>query len=174
MTPASLSVFLWHLIRFSTLSTSEPQTWSCSSSIYRQDRHWRHYPVVLRGRSDLQRHVTDLLVGSVSNILQLSDEAVDHQHLLQLLLVVVQIAMKLTPPEEGFDCQTGSSREVGGGRWDSPVVELLPPLPHRQQLLSALPPLQSGCQSVDGGDMSVVHRHVLHTNMLSVRLDVFL
>lgn len=67
-------------------------------------------------RSDLQCHVTDLLVGSVSDILQLSDEAVDHQRLLQLLLVVVQIAVKLTPPEEGFDCQTGSSREAGGRR----------------------------------------------------------
>lgn len=124
----------------------------------------------------MQRHVTDLLVGSVSNILQLSDEAVDHQRLLQLLLVVVQIAVKLAPPEEGFDCQTGSSREVGGGgrRRDSPVVELLPPLPHRQQLLSALTPLQSGCQPVDGGDVSVVHRRLLHTNVLSVRADVFL
>lgn len=42
--------------------------------------------------------MTDLLGGSVSNLLQLSDEGVDHQRPLQLLLVVVQIAVKLTPP----------------------------------------------------------------------------
>lgn len=43
--------------------------------------------------------MTDLLVGSVSNLLQLSDEGVDHQRPLQLLLVIAQISMKLTPPE---------------------------------------------------------------------------
>lgn len=42
--------------------------------------------------------MTDLLVGSVSNLLQLSDEGVDHQRPLQLLLVIVQISVKLAPP----------------------------------------------------------------------------
>lgn len=42
--------------------------------------------------------MADLLVCSLSNLLQLSDEGVDHQRPLQLLLVNVQIAVKPTPP----------------------------------------------------------------------------
>lgn len=42
--------------------------------------------------------MTDLLVGSVSDLLQLSDESMDHQRPLQLLPVTVQISVKLTPP----------------------------------------------------------------------------
>lgn len=42
--------------------------------------------------------MTDLLVGSVSDLLQLSDEGVDHQRPLQFLLVIVEISVKFTPP----------------------------------------------------------------------------
>lgn len=42
-----------------------------------------------------------------------------------------------------------------------PVIELLSPLFDSNQLIGALPPFQSGCQSVDGCDVSVVHRHIL-------------
>lgn len=42
--------------------------------------------------------MTDLLVGSVPDLFQLSDQGVDHQRPFQLLLVSVQISMKLTPP----------------------------------------------------------------------------
>lgn len=43
-------------------------------------------------------HVTDLLIGSVSDLLQLSDEAVHHQRRLHLPPVTDQVSVKLTPP----------------------------------------------------------------------------
>lgn len=48
--------------------------------------------------SKFKQQMTDLLVGSVSDLLQLSDEGMDHQRPLKLLLVTDQISMKLTPP----------------------------------------------------------------------------
>lgn len=47
-----------------------------------------------------------------------------------------------------------------------PVVELLSSLSDGRQLISALSLLQSGCQSVDGCDVSIIHCHFLQVNIL--------
>lgn len=51
--------------------------------------------------------------------------------------------------------------------WVLPVVELLSPLSDGHQVISALSLLQSGCQSVDGCDVSIVHSRFLQINILS-------
>lgn len=46
----------------------------------------------------------------------------------------------------------------------TPVVELLPPPSDRGQVFVVPPRLQFCCQSVDGGDVSIIHRHLLQVD----------
>lgn len=40
----------------------------------------------------------DLFISSVSDLLQFSDEIVDHQSFFELVLVIIQIDVKFAPP----------------------------------------------------------------------------
>lgn len=110
--------------------------------------------------------MTHLLVGSVSDLLQLSDEAVDHQRPLQLLLVSVQISVELAPPGRDKTFKPEPRERPTEVKRVLPVVQLLPPLSYSHKFFSALSLLQLGCESVDGCDVSVVHRHFLQRKEL--------
>lgn len=148
MTRASLSISSWRRIRFSTLSTSHPQSRPCSSSIYRHRAGNSPEEENTSARSGHVYQTTDLLAGPVSDLLQLSDQSVDHQRPLQLLPVTVQISVKLAPPgrERYLVSNVGAeTTDVRRGVRALPLAELLSPLSDSRQLVRTPSLLQSGC-----------------------------